>query len=177
MFQGFTTSGMTLSPGTGSAATTLLVVLDTTILNNATGILIRPTGGIAAKVRLRWLRIDNNTGEGLRLDGTGGSGAINATIADSTASLNAGNGIDAVSGPGNATVDVMRVVATANGSAGIQANQSSGGTASVTVGSSVLYANATGIQASGGVGLLTYGNNEVTGNAANGSFTGSATLH
>jgi hypothetical protein len=79
--------------------------------------LIRPTGGIAANVTLRWLRIDNNTGEGLRVDGTAGSGAINATLADSTANFNAGNGIDAVSGPGNATVDVIRVVAAGNGSA------------------------------------------------------------
>ncbi len=177
VFQGFTTSGMTFSPGAGSATTTRLDVQDTTIVNNATGLLIQPTGGIAANVTLRWLRIDNNTGEGLRVDGTGGSGAINAALADSTASFNASNGIDAVSGPGNATVDIMRVVAAANGSAGIQSNQSSGGTASVTVGNSVLYANAIGIQATGGAGLLTYGNNQVTGNASNGSFTGTASFH
>jgi hypothetical protein len=70
----------------------------------------------------------------------------------------------------------MRVVAASNGSAGILANQTSG-TASVTVGSSVLYANAIGIQATGGAGLLSYGNNQVTDNASNGSFTGSAGLH
>ena len=88
-----------------------MVVQETTILNNATGILIQPTGGIAAKVTLRQLRIDHNTGDGLRVDGTGGAGAINAAIADSTANFNAGNGIDAVSGPGNVTLDLMRVVA------------------------------------------------------------------
>jgi len=177
VFQGFTTSGVAFSPGTGSAVTTLLVVQNTTILNNATGILIRPTSGIAANAVLRRLHIDHNTGDGLRVDGTAGSGAINAALTDSTASLNAGNGIDAVSGPGNATVDIMRVVAAANGSAGIQSNQSSGGTASVTVGSSVLYGNAVGIQATGGAALLSYGNNQMTGNAANGSFTGGAILH
>ena len=53
----------------------------------------------------------------------------------------------------------------------------SGGTAKVTVGSSVLDANAFGIQATGGAGLLSYGNNQVTGNASNGSFTGIAGLH
>jgi hypothetical protein len=173
---GFTNSGITFSPGAGSATTTELFVLDTTILSNATGFLIRPTGGIAANAELRWLHIDSNTGEGLRVDGTGGSGAINATLADSTANLNASNGIDAVSGPGNASVDIMRVVAASNGSAGIQSNQTSGGTANVTVGSSVLYGNAIGIQAAGGAGLLTYGNNQVTGNASNGSFTGTAGL-
>ena len=177
VFQGFTTSGMTLSPGAGSASTTLLVVQKTTILNNATGLLIQPTSAIAAHVALRWLHIDSNTGEGLRVDGTGGSGAINVAIADSTASLNAGNGIDAVSGPGNTTMDIMRVVAASNGSAGIQSNQTSGGTASVTVGSSMLRSNAVGIQATGGAGLLSYGNNQVTGNASNGNFTGAAALH
>jgi Divergent InlB B-repeat domain len=174
---GFTTSGITFSPGTGSAATTQLVVQGTTILNNATGILIQPTGGIAASVRLRSLSIDHNAGDGLRVDGTGGTGAINVAIADSTASFNAGNGIDAVSGPGNATVDIMRVVAASNGSAGIQSNQASGGIASVTVGSSMLRSNAIGIQATGGAGLLSYGNNQVTGNASNGSFTGTASFH
>jgi hypothetical protein len=175
IFLGFTTSGITFSPGTGSAVTTQLVVQDTTILNNATGLLIRPTGGIAANVELRRLRIDNNTGEGLRVDGTGGSGAIKATLADSTASHNAGNGIDAVGGPGNATLDVMRMVVISNGVAGIQSNQASG-TASVTVGSSVIYDNAIGMQATGGASLLSYGNNQVTGNASNGSFTGPASL-
>jgi len=173
---GFTTSGITLSPGAGSATTTKVLVQNTTILNNATGILIRPTGGIAANVTLRWLRIDNNTGEGLRVDGTGGSGAIIATLGDSTASLNASNGIDAVSGPGNATLDVMRVVAAKNGAAGIESNQSSGGSANVTVGNSALYGNAIGIQAAGGASLLSYGNNQVTGNASNGSFSGGATF-
>ena len=116
---GFATSGITVSPGAGSATTTKVVVENTTILNNATGLLIQPTGGIAANVTLRGLRIDNNTGEGLRVDGTGGFGVINATLADSTASFNASNGIDAVSGPGNATLDIMRVVAATNGAAGI----------------------------------------------------------
>jgi hypothetical protein len=177
VFQGFTTSGMTLSPGTGSAATTFIAVQNTTILGNATGILIQPTGGIAASVRLRRLHVDHNTGDGLRVDGTGGSGAINAAVADSSANFNAGNGIDAVSGPGNATVDVMRVVAAGNGSAGIQSNQTSGGAASVSVGSSLLRGNAIGIQAAGGASLLGYGNNHVTGNASNGSFTGTASLN
>jgi hypothetical protein len=175
--QDFTTSGITLSPGAGSAATPLLIVRNTTILNNATGILIRPTGGIAVNAVLRWLHIDSNTGEGLRVDGTGGSGAINAIITDSTASLNGSNGIDAASGSGNATVIVQRVTAVLNGSAGIQSNQDSGGIANVIVSGSTLYANAIGIQATGGASLLTDSTNQVTGNAANGSFTGGATLH
>jgi hypothetical protein len=177
VFQGFTTSGITFAPGPGGATTTRLVVQDTTILNNGTGLLIQPTGGIAANVTLRWLRIDNNAGEGLRVDGTGDSGAINAAIADSSARFNASNGIDAVGGAGNATVDVMRVVAAANGSAGIVSNQTGGGTVSVTVGGSVIYGNNVALEAIGGGSLLTYANNQVTGNLANGSgFSGGAPL-
>src|SRR5580698_6646090 len=176
VFLRFTTSGITSSPGAGSAATTHLIVQDTTILNNAAALLIQPTGGIAANVALRRLLISGNTGEGLRVDGTGGSGAIKATLTDSTASSNASNGIDAVSGPSNVNLDIIRVVAATNGAAGIESNQSGGGIASVTVGNSVLYGNAIGVQATGGAGLLSYGNNQVTGNAANGSFTGTASL-
>jgi Divergent InlB B-repeat domain len=174
--RGFTTSGITFSPGAGSAATAQLIIRDTMIFSNATGLLIQPTGGIAADVTLRWLHIDANNGEGLRIDGTGGPGAIVANITDSTTSLNAGNGIDAVSGPGNATVIVQRVVAALNGSTGILSNQKNGGTANVTVSSSALYANAISIQATGGASLLTDSGNQVTGNASNGSFTGIANL-
>jgi hypothetical protein len=44
------------------------------------------------------------------------------------------------------------------------------------VSSSLLRGKGIGIQAAGGTSLLSYGNNHVTGNAANGSFTGPAGL-
>jgi hypothetical protein len=106
--------------------------------------------------------IDHNNGDGLWIDGSGGSGAINVAVADSSASFNASNGIDALSGAGNAIMSIMRVVAAANGVAGIAARQTSGGIASVTVGSSVLYGNTIAAQATGGAGLLSYSNNQVT---------------
>ena len=51
------------------------------------------------------------------------------------------------------------------------------GIASETVGSSVLYGNTIAAQATGGAGLLSYSNNQVTGNATDGSFTSAASLH
>ncbi len=144
--QGFGAAGITFSPGTGSATKAQMVVQDTAILNNSTGISIKPSGGIAANVVLNKVRADNNSGGGVRSDGTAGSGAINVAIADSSVSLNASNGINAVSGPGNVTVSIMRDIVAANGLTGIQSNQSKGGTASVTVGSSQLYGNATAAQ-------------------------------
>ena len=118
-----------------------MAVRGATIINNATGILIQPSGGIAANVSLNGVHIDSNNGGGLRVDGTGGTGAINVAVADSSVSFNASNGINAVSGPGNATVDIMRVVVAANGLSGVQANPSRGGIASVTVGSAMIYGN------------------------------------
>ncbi|MGA8497162.1 MAG: protease pro-enzyme activation domain-containing protein [Xanthobacteraceae bacterium] len=177
VIQGFATSGITFAPGASSAGVAQLSVHDTTIIGNATGIWVEPTGGIAADVTLDRVDIDHNNGDGLRVDGSAASGAINVAVTDSSVSFNASNGIDALSGPGNVTVSIMRVVASANGVAGIAAHQTSGGIASVTVGSSGLYGNTVAAQATGGAGLLSYSNNQVTGNATNGSFTAAASLH
>jgi hypothetical protein len=176
VFQGFTVSGLTLSPGPGSASTTKIFVRDTLVVGNATGILIKPTGGIGANVDLRRLNVDQNSGEALRVDGTGGSGAINVVIADGAMGFNGSNGIDAVSGPGSVSVGIMRLVVSRNGAGGVVSNQSNGGAASVAVGNSLISGNANAAQAIGGASLLSYDNNQVTGNATNGSFTGSAGL-
>ncbi len=71
----------------------------------------------------------------------------------------------------------MRVVVSANGVAGIAADQASGGIASLTVGSLALYGNTIAAQSMGGGALLSYSNNQVTGNATDGSFTAAASLH
>jgi len=174
--QGFVTSGITFSPGAGSASTAEMVVQDSSILSNGTGVSIKPTAGIAANVSFNKARLDRNSGGGLRADGTGGAGAVNVAVKDSSVSLNTSNGVNAVSGPGNVTVSIMRSVVASNGLVGIQSNQSKGGTATVTVGSSQLFGNATGMQSIGGGALLTFPNNQVSGNTTNGSFTGTAAL-
>jgi hypothetical protein len=149
-------------------------MVDTIAELNGIGLWIAPAGGVVADVALRNLTIDRNAGEGLRIDGAGGSGTINVAITGSTASYNGTNGIDAVSGPGSVSVVANRLNLSDNGADGILSNQSNGGAASVTVGRSVFYGNAVAAQAMGGASLLSYGNNQVTGNATNGSFTGAA---
>jgi hypothetical protein len=176
LVQGFQTAGITFAPGTGSASTARLFMVDTITQLNGTGLWIVPTGGVAANVTLRNLNIDWNTGDGLRVDGTAGTGTTIVAVADSSTSFNASNGIDAVSGPGSVTVTATRVVASGNGADGVLSNQSNGGTATVTVGSALLDHNAVGAQAMGGASLLSYSNNQVTGNATNGSFTGPTPL-
>ena len=175
-FQSFATSGITFAPGGGSAATVAMVIEDTTLINNTVGLSIRPTGGIAANVALRRIKLDKNISGGLSIDGTDGGGPINAALSDSSASLNSGNGITTTGGPNGVTLNMMRVVAASNGAVGIQSSQSDGGTATVTVGESTVYGNAVGTQSLDGGALLSYATTQLTGNATNGSFTGSASL-
>jgi hypothetical protein len=174
VFQGFGAAGIVFSPGTGSATTAEMDVQNTTIVANGGGVQVKPTGGVAAHVRLSGVELSNNIGGGLKADGTGGSGAITLAIADSATSFNGVNGINAVSGQGNVTITMMRVVVAANGATGVQSNQASGGMASVTIGESTIFGNSVGMAALGGGGLLSYGNNQVTDNATNGAFSGAA---
>jgi subtilase family serine protease len=174
--QGFGVAGILFSPGSGSAATAEMDVRNTTIANNTSGVLVKPTGGVAARVTLKGASIVNNIGGGLKADGTGGSGAIDVTIANGNVSFNGGNGINAVSGQGSVAVKVVRITITSNGVAGVQSNQSNGGMASVTVGNSTIASNALGLSAVAGGSLLSNGTNDVTGNPTNGNFTGIANL-
>ncbi len=68
---------------------------------------------------------------------------------------------------------MTRVVVAANGLTGVQSNQSNGGMAAVTIGQSVILDNTVGIAAVGGGTLLSVGNNQITANMTNGSFSGS----
>jgi sugar lactone lactonase YvrE len=167
-FQGFDTAGIAFTPGAGSATTAQMFVENSTIVGNAGGVLVKPTEGIAAAVTLIAVHIDQNSGSGLIADGTSGSGPIQVAMGNSSASLNASNGIHVTSAQASVKVDAIRVTIAANGLAGIQ---SQGGAASVTVGSSQIRGNATGLQSIGGGALLSYANNQITGNGSNGSFT------
>ena len=176
VIQGFSGPGIELLPSVGSASTARISVTRRRFSTMVPGVLIKPTGGIAAAVALKGTTIDNNIGGGLKADGTGGSGAISVALADSSVSFNASNGINAVSGLGSVTMDIMRVVVEFNGVTGIQSNQGNGGTANVTVGSTMIRGNNVGLAVISGAGLFSYSNNQVTGNNSNGSFTGGAGL-
>jgi hypothetical protein len=119
-----------------------VVVRDTTILNNPTGILIQPSGGIAAKAVLGRLRIDGNSGEGLRVDGAAKLPA--RSMSPSPTARQASTPVPAhrtvrqyVGSPYHNIVEVA---------------ETSGSTASMTLGGAVLYANAIGTQATGWTG-------------------------
>jgi large repetitive protein len=167
-FAGSGQAGLFISPTSGTLS---VRVDDTTIMANNAGVLVKPASGATAGVAIARTAIDQNLGDGLRVDGSGG-GAGTVSLADSSASLNAGNGIAAISGPGNTAVSLIRVVAASDGLNGIYADQSRGGTASVTAGDSMLVGNAVAAQAFGGASLLSAANNHVLDNGTNGPLPG-----
>ena len=163
VIQQFTT-GIGVLPASGTVD---VKIQDTTITGNGTGMLVKPSGGAIANVAIDRAQLDNNTGGGLRVDGTGG-GTVTGSLSDSSVSLNSSNGVNSVGGAGNSKIDLTRDVIASNGLAGIQSN---GGTSTVTVGSSMLSNNGTATNAVGGGALLSFGNNQVTGPAGTG-FSG-----
>jgi hypothetical protein len=153
-------AGIVIVPSSG---TTYVGVQNTSVYNNQVGLLSKPTGGAIVNLAVEHSYVDNNQGGGIRIDGTGG-GTTNAAIVDTSASLNNGNGVLAISGPSNVNVDLMRDVLADNVASGVQSNNSAGGTSTVTVGDSILSYNAVGAWNIAGTGtLMSYKNNQVTG--------------
>jgi hypothetical protein len=145
-----------------TAGTLFLKIQETTMNGNGAGITIKPTGGATVNALLELVHLDANGG-GLKVDGTGG-GTSKVAIMNSSLSLSGANGINAVSGTANVTVDVMNSVIANNTQSGIVSNNSSGGTSTVTVGSSILSNNVVGAFSIVGTGtLLSFKNNQVTG--------------
>jgi hypothetical protein len=155
-----------------STGTLHLKVQETTLNNDGSGIISKPSGGATVNASVERTHVDANSGAGMRVDGTAG-GSSNVAITDSSLSLNGSNGLNAVSGPsGTVKVDLTRDVMANNGGAALQSNNSTGGTATVTVGQSMLSNNATAWSIVSSGQLLSYGNNQVTGPAGTGPTGG-----
>ena len=155
---GFASTGIFIGPAGG---TVNVKIQNTTVNNNGGGIDVKPTSG-TVNVQIERTHSDENVGGGIRIDGTAG-GTVNASITDTSASLNGTNALNALSGTSNVTVDVERAVFGQNGGIGVNATNANGGTATVTVGSSILSNNATAWGIAGTASLQSYKNNQVTG--------------
>jgi hypothetical protein len=163
--------GVVIAPSSG---TTYVGIQNTSIYNNFAGVLCKPSGGAIVNLTVEHSYVDQNTGGGVRVDGTGG-GTSNAAITDTSMSLNGGNGMVAISGPSNVNVDLMRDVMANNVSSGVESNNSAGGTSMVTVGDSILSYNVVGAwNIAGTATLLSFKNNQVTG--PTGSTPGTASF-
>jgi hypothetical protein len=170
-------TGILFTPG----GTARLEVRNTTISNNGVmgaaatggGILIQPTGTGSANVTLSDTRLYGNGLFGLSVltDGNTGPG-ISVAITNSVVADN-GFGIRAVVTAGTTTIrmSVNDTTVSNNLRTGIAGT----GGPVVRVSNTTITGNATGVTAIGsgaGTGVLSYGNNRVNGNIAEGSFSG-----
>lgn len=136
------------------------------------GIVIRPAAGGAATASLERVHVSRNT-FGIAVDGSSSTAGINVTIADSVSSTNTQDAIIAVTTAGAAPIGVMvKNTRALNSNFGIR---SVGPNVTVRVDGATVTGNSTGLSASGGA-LLSFGNNNVEANGANGAFSGSVAL-
>ena len=153
-----------------------LFVTDTYVITNGTnGILIQPTGSGSATASINRSQALNNAGAGVRADGTGSSGGILVSIADTVASGNGGGGLVSFSQAGGASTKVMIVNSvSSNNGIGLNAN---GAAAIMRVGSSAVSGNATGVNIGNSATMSSYFNNQIDDNTAAGSAIPTIGLH
>jgi Right handed beta helix region len=145
----------------------LLQVSNSQILNNATGITVQPASGQIASVTLNNVELVANTKDGLDL---GGSGVVAGTMRSSVVGENGQSGVVASASQVYFTIEESSVVD--NLTSGIQTNSAG---SVVNVGASTIGGNGTGVLASSG-SLISFGNNQMSTNAVNGTFTSTTPL-
>jgi hypothetical protein len=163
VIRGFTNAGINISPSTSSSFS----VSNTIASNNGfAGLWVQPTGSAAVTGVLSTVTANNNSINGIFVDGSVTTGAsLKVTIADSEASNNAVFGVFArSSAPGHPAAAVMLrdVVASNNNNVGLLA----GTNTFLRVAHSVVTGNNTGVSTSGGT-LFSYGDNDIDGNTNN----------
>jgi Right handed beta helix region len=148
---------------------------DVTVTNGAAGILLQPTGtaGVLRAI-FRNVRVQNNSGTGLRLD-TSSSTAAAGTIIQIDKSSFSGNADGIIVNSTAAGRDGIAMITDSdifsNTNTGLTAN---GLTARVRVGNSTITINGTGVSITNSATMFTYGTNRLDGNLTNGAFTSPA---
>jgi len=161
-----------------SAPGSKLVMTDTVVRNSGSGstgggIVVSPQAGGSAQVVLNRVSVHKNV-FGIVADGTGSTGGINMTITDSVSSGNLNDGLVATTPAGGAPIGVyVKNTRLANNGFGIR---SIGTNVTVRADGSSVIGNGTGLTALNSGALLTFGNNAVQANGANGAFSGPVVL-
>jgi hypothetical protein len=132
------------------------------------GIFIQPLGSGTARAVIERTRVEQNT-HGIVADGSGGTGSIVVQINDTTVAGNAGNGIWAK----RAGIVMDHSSSKNNAGNGILAD---GPGAVVHLGQSTVVGNGAGLSATGGGQILSYQNNQASGNVIDGAPTGVLTV-
>jgi len=156
--RGFAGSGITFAP-TGAST---LFVSDSTVTNNrSNGILVTSSGAASVNGALSRVTASGN-GVGIFTNGAN----VNVALTDTVAGNN-NYGIGA-----SASAVMVRNSTVSNNAIGIAADQSS----IVRVGQSTVTANGTGWQSTNGGQVVSYGNNNVSGNSTDGAVTSTVAL-
>jgi hypothetical protein len=146
--------------------TAKFTIINTSIFNagsgaTGAGIQIKPTAGATTGV-IDHVVVDGSV-FGVSADGSGGTAGINVTISNSVINANTSGGILATTGATGVGVMVTNSVISNNGT-GLQ---SAGAGANLRIGGSTVTGNS---NATSGT-VLSYVNNQVNGNANDGTFT------
>jgi hypothetical protein len=157
------------------AATSELYVTESYITNNGSGsagggIMIRATGSGSAKVIIKNANVDNNI-TGITADGGSTTGDTTLTVRDSVSAGASFTGISVVTpaaGGGQSIIDIYNSSIFHNAT-GIS---SFGPKSVVVLSGSHVSGNGTALNAASSGQILTYQNNDLNTNGANGSFTG-----
>jgi hypothetical protein len=167
----FTQVGIDFSPTSGT--TSQLFVSNSIIRDNngasSGGIRIKASSGITARAVVLDTQLNNNN-FGLRADASGGATSTNVTVQGGSVSGNLNASLIAVGGGAtlNTTIQLMiNGTSISNNSFGPRADG-----ATVRFGNTTVTGNGTGVSAVNGGMLLSYGNNRIDGNTADGTAAG-----
>jgi hypothetical protein len=156
---GFLNAGIAFTP---TSSRGLLEVSDTAAYGNFNGIFVAPGSGVIASVVLNRIELNGNS-FGLALDG---SGTVAGSLRQSVVAESSQYGIQVLATGGvYFTVEESSVID--NLTDGIQANAAG---VNLVVGASTIGGNGTGVAAPAG-SIYTFGNNQLSANGTNGSFT------
>ena len=160
-------SGIYFAPAGASGSRGLLQVSDSLLFNNNNNAInVSPGSGVIASATLNRDELTGN-GTGLSL---GGSGTVAGTMRESIAAESAAYGVTSAASQVYFTIEESSIIDNLN--TGIRANSS--GTV-INVGASTIGGNGTGVHAIAG-SIVSFGNNQMSANGANGTFTSTTPL-
>ena len=157
-------NGISFTPSSGRG---LLQVAHTLIFDNSVGIVVSPSGGQIASVTLNQVELTGNLADGFDM---GGAGVVAGTIRKSVVGENGSNGVFAGSNQVYFTIKDSSIVdnltyGILSGSAGVN----------LGVSTTTISGNGTGVGIAAG-SVFSFGNNDLSANATNGSFSSTTPL-
>lgn len=155
---GFTQRGIDFFP----TGTSQLLVKDTIIHGNGGGIWVQPGVGITANASIDHVRVERN------LFGIKGEQGSHVVIRDSVAASNTNSGFIANSGGGAVDLTIENSVSTGNGLNGVLSTNPN---ATVRLSNVTITNNGGGVLSQGGGVILSFMNNRIKGNTADGAPT------